>query len=185
MGKAKWWVCDGCKSLNDMPANKCYKCRERKSANPTLIDDQYSQVGGEPDRVGVTVDLSQVSDLTKPDPMETETGGAIMDAFDHDDDQPLQMDQASGGPSDPNAGQPTPRPLRDPIPRGISAVGGRDWTKDLPPLPEPEPAALESGAPAPGAPTSAADSPQEQAPMPPAERDPEPPAPERDPEADE
>ena len=27
-----------------MPANKCYKCRTRKPANPTLLDDQYGQV---------------------------------------------------------------------------------------------------------------------------------------------
>jgi len=40
MGKAKWWVCDSCKSLNDLPANKCYKCRAEKPANPTLMDDQ-------------------------------------------------------------------------------------------------------------------------------------------------
>ncbi len=172
MGKAKWWVCDGCKSLNDLPANKCYKCRERKPGNPTLIDDQYSQVGGGPERVGVTVDLSQVADLTRPDPIETQTGGAIMDAFNHDDDQPLRMDRTPDGPPDPEAGQPTPRPLRDPIPRGISAVGGRDWTEDMPPLPAPEPAA-----PAAEAPPSQADSPQGRAPM-------APPPPEPDTEAD-
>ena len=86
MGKAKWWVCDDCKSLNDLPANKCYNCREPKPSDPRLFDDQYSQVGGGQQRVGITVDLDKVGDLTRPDPVETAAGGGIVEAFDQKDD---------------------------------------------------------------------------------------------------
>ena len=75
MGKPKWWVCGGCKSLNDMPAAKCFNCRAAKPADPTLIDDHYSEVGSGARRVGVTVDLATVGDLTRPDPLETAKGG--------------------------------------------------------------------------------------------------------------
>ena len=90
MGKAKWWVCDDCKSLNDVPANKCYKCRTNKPAAPTLIDDDYAEVGAATQkRVGITVDLSRLSELTAPDPTETDAGAGVYDAFDAADDEPL------------------------------------------------------------------------------------------------
>jgi hypothetical protein len=80
MGKAKWWVCDDCHSLNDLPANKCYNCRAGKPANPREIDDHYDEVVTN-QRVGITVDLSQVGDLSRPDPLETQSGGGIIEAF--------------------------------------------------------------------------------------------------------
>ena len=64
MGKARWWVCDDCTSLNDLPANKCYNCRVPKPGDPKLIDDNYSQVGGGQKRVGITVDLAKIGALT-------------------------------------------------------------------------------------------------------------------------
>ena len=138
MGTAKWWVCDSCTSLNDLPANKCYKCRVPKSADPTLIDDAYSQVGGG-QRVGVTVDLSKVGDLTRPDPIETAEGGGIMEAFDSDADIYADIDGTPATPRyDPYASGPQPaapprperRPLREPVKRGIDAIGGRHWTEE-------------------------------------------------------
>ena len=133
MGTAKWWVCDACKSLNDLPANKCYNCRGDKPDAPTLIDDQYSKVGGGENRVGVSVDMSKVGDLTRPDPIETAAGGALMEAFEKVDDPYADLDRKqqagqaqSGAPRyDPYAGgyetparppepQPTVRPMREP-----------------------------------------------------------------------
>ncbi len=149
MGKPKWWVCGGCKSLNDMPAAKCYKCRAAKPADPTLIDDQYSEVSSGPSRVGITVDLATVGDLTRPDPLETAKGGEIMEAFgkpDVPDDQPGGLPDESrrpplrddgGGPRGDGGGpdwskprvQPTSR-LREPTQRSISEVGERPWASD-------------------------------------------------------
>ena len=141
MGKAKWWVCDSCKSLNDLPASKCYKCRETKPGNPTLIDDQYSEVRGSQQRVGITVDLSKVGDLTRPDPLETADGGGIMEAFEETSDPYADLDGGqsstprydpySGGyESGPAAARPTPRPLREPTKRSIDAIGGRPWSAE-------------------------------------------------------
>ncbi|MEA2027261.1 MAG: hypothetical protein U9O18_11265 [Chloroflexota bacterium] len=148
MGKARWWVCEGCKSLNDLPANKCYNCRVARPASPSLIDDQYGVVGGDTKRVGITVDLSQVADLTNPDPIETQKGGSIIEAFEEQDEQPPDASYPAGRTLDPvprqpaarqPAAPPPPPPLREPTPRGIAAVGGRDWTKDLAPPPPPPP----------------------------------------------
>jgi hypothetical protein len=141
MGKPRWWVCEGCNSLNDLPANKCYKCRASKPSNPALMDDRYSEVGGAQRRVGISVDRSLVGDLTRRDPVETQTGGTMLEAFGHDDDQPIESSrQGQPGRNTPKGqptSPPTPRPIRDPIPRGIEAIGGRDWTHDLAPLPDP------------------------------------------------
>jgi len=146
MGKAKWWVCDSCKSLNDLPANKCYKCREAKPGNPTLIDDQYSEVRGSQQRVGITVDLSKLGDLTRPDPLETAEGGGIMEAFEETSDPYADLDGGqpptprydpySGGyESAPAAAQSAPPPLREPTKRRIDALGDRPWTVE-PPAPQ-------------------------------------------------
>lgn len=141
MGKAKWWVCEDCTSLNDLPANKCYKCRVSKPRDPKLFDDQYSHVGGGDQRVGITVDLANVGDLTRPDPVESAEGGSIMEAFDKTDDPYADIDQAdptprydpySGGPETPSQ-QAEPRPLREPTKRGIDALGGRGWAEGLEP----------------------------------------------------
>ena len=108
MGKAKWWVCDDCKSLNDLPANKCYNCRSEKPASPTLMDDQYGQVGGATEkRVAITVDLDEVGDLTAPDPLEQAEGGGIIEAFNFDESQPVGSNQGVE-PLTP------PPPLREP-----------------------------------------------------------------------
>jgi hypothetical protein len=160
MGKAKWWVCDSCKSLNDLPANKCYKCRQSKPKDPELIDDQYSKVGGG-SRVSVSVDLSQVGDLTRPDPVETAEGGGLMEAFDTKPQQDPFADVDAAGRQvtaprfDPYTGapgsessqdaygsqKPAVRPLREPVKRGIDALGGMHWTFEdeapQPPLPPP------------------------------------------------
>lgn len=202
MGKAKWWICDGCRSLNDLPANKCYKCRNPKGHNPTLMDDQYDQIssGGGQQRVGVTVDLSQVGDLTRPDPIETQDGGGIMEAFGQDDDQPLSLSQSPPGVPG-SAPQPAPvRPIREPVPRGIEAIGGRQWAEALPPLPPALDASSSSDAPpltSPATPSQAAPpqpgTPLAPGPTPPpgylatpsAPAGPMPPWPARDPESDE
>ncbi len=149
MGKAKWWVCDKCVSLNDVPARKCYKCREPKPADPKLIDDQYAEVGTQK-RVGVTVDLNKVGDLTRPDPVETAEGGALMEAFEQSEDpysdiarqQPPTAQPQSTPRYDPYAGvaeQPEtpaqapvktePKPMREPTRRGIDALGRRMWAE--------------------------------------------------------
>ena len=168
MGKAKWWVCDSCKSLNDLPANKCYKCRTAQPKDPTLIDDQYSKVGGGERRVGITVDLSQVGELTRPDPVETAQGGGVMEAFEKVDDPYADLDRMPhagrqppatpppGAPRyDPYAGgyeteveQPGPKPLREPVRRGIDALGGLQWAFDD----DPPATAEAAAAPAPSAP---------------------------------
>ena len=162
MGKAKWWICDGCKSLNDVPANKCYKCRDPKPADPTLIDDEYSEVGGGQNRVGVTVDLAQVGHLTRPDPIEKAEPGGIMEAFDKVDDPYADLDaRQAATPTpryDPYAGDfersqatqattATPAPMREPTKRGIDAIGGRQWADEASapedgPVPPPPPEAL-------------------------------------------
>lgn len=157
MGKAKWWVCDDCVSLNDLPANKCYKCRKDKPDDPKLIDDQYSEVGGGGQRVGITVDMAQVGDLTRPDPVETAQGGALMEAFEKVDDPYADLDRArrqqgstqppttqqqpSTPRHDPYRGNPatrgapeTPKPLREPTKRGIDALGGRHWVEGTEPF---------------------------------------------------
>lgn len=163
MGKAKWWVCEGCVSLNDVPANKCYKCHQPKPSDPKLIDDQYSEVGGEK-RVGITVNLDKVGDLTRPDPTETAAGGAIMEAFDKTQDPSADVDpqQPTSTPRyDPYAGtieQPEqlaaartpapPKPLREPTKRGIDALGSRMWAEgsDVYADPPPMGAAVAPGA---------------------------------------
>ena len=149
MGKAKWWVCESCTSLNDLPANRCYNCRVPKPGDPKLIDDNYSQVGGGQQRVGITVDLSQVGDLTRPDPIETAAGGGIVEAFDQKDDTYGEVDRGSstlatprydpytGGPeASPTARTSSPPPIREPKRRGIEALGGRHWTEE--PTAEPD-----------------------------------------------
>ena len=146
MGKARWWVCSDCKSLNDLPANRCYKCRVEKPANPRLIDDQYSDVGSTQARVGITVDLSKLAELTSPDPLETARGGGVIEAF-HPQDAPStkteaptsRMSDTGWPPSRPDRST-SPRPLRDPTPRSIAEVGNRPWADALPPAP-PRPAA--------------------------------------------
>ncbi len=166
MGKAKWWVCDSCKSLNDLPANKCYKCRETKPGNPTLIDDQYSEVRGSQQRVGITVDLSKVGDLTRPDPLETADGGGIMEAFEEASDPYADLDggQSSTPRYDPYSGgyepgpaaaQPAPPPLREPTKRSIDALGDRPWTAQpaAPEAAQPSPPPTEGAAQSEGAPS--------------------------------
>jgi hypothetical protein len=109
------------------------------------MDDLYAQVGGSAPRVGVTVQRSQVAALTAPDPRETQKGGA---AFDDLGVLPAGVGPRPSDPhmihppplagetaSTPRAGQPGlgpkpgvfVRPLRDPTPRSIAALGGRPW----------------------------------------------------------
>ena len=88
-------MCDGCRSLNDMPANKCYKCRTPRPASPTLLDDQYGQVSDKP-RVGVSVDLSRVAELASRDPLETQKGAGVFEAFTAEDDLPVESARARG-----------------------------------------------------------------------------------------
>ena len=90
-------MCDGCKSLNDMPANKCYKCRTPRPSSPTLLDDQYGQVGGKP-RVAVSVDLSRVAELAARDPVESQRGAGVFEAFTAEDDQPIESARTAAGP---------------------------------------------------------------------------------------
>lgn len=143
MGTAKWWVCGTCSSLNDLPAGKCYKCRAAKPADARLIDDTYSEVGAAK-RVSVSVDRAMVSEIVRQDPIETQGGGGIMEAFEADEQvsasqptiQPSGYDPY-GGPSEVGPAERLARagvpPLRDPTPRGIEQVGGRHWTDGLQP----------------------------------------------------
>jgi len=178
MGTAKWWVCDSCKSLNDLPANKCYKCREPQPANPTLFDDQYGEVGGDQKRVGITVDLDQVGDLTRRDPIETAEGGGFVEAFEKTDDPYADLD--SGQPAtpryDPYSGgyesaeastQSTTTPIREPVKRGIDAVGGRHWNTGLDAPDAPDPAAQAAPPPPPTQPPPPAAVPPPPAAVPP------------------
>ena len=133
MAKVKWWMCEGCRSLNDLPANKCYKCRAGKPANPTLLDDQYGQVNTAQRRVGITVDLSRIGELTARDPRETEHGGgAAFEVYGAMDDQPLESVRRADEPKAP------PPPLREPRRRSIAEVGGLHWTDGLTGVPDPE-----------------------------------------------
>ena len=178
MGTAKWWVCDSCKSLNDLPANKCYKCREPQPANPTLFDDQYGEVGGDQKRVGITVDLDQVGDLTQRDPIETAEGGGFVEAFEKTDDPYADLD--SGQPAtpryDPYSGgyesaeastQSTTTPIREPVKRGIDAVGGRHWNTGLDAPDAPDPVAQAAPPPAQPPPPAAVPPPPAAVPPPP------------------
>ena len=107
-----------------------------------MIDDQYADVRSEK-RVGITVDLSQVGDLTRPDPLETSKSAGIIEAF-----TPANQGGAAqpGAPErelyDPYGREPerataptTPpagtalRPMREPVSRSIEALGAsRPWT---------------------------------------------------------
>jgi hypothetical protein len=135
-------MCDGCRSLNDMPANKCYKCRTPRPASPTLLDDQYGQVSDKP-RVGVRVDLSRVAELASRDPLETQKGAGVFEAFTAQDDMPIESARATGpafttGAADATGAagrKPAPPPIREPVQRGISELGGQDWRLGLPPVP--------------------------------------------------
>ena len=130
MAKARWWLCDSCKSLNDIPATKCYKCRAMRPARPTILDDQYAQVGGPTSRVAISVDRSKISELAARDPIETEQGSGILDAFtvaSAQDELPLESALTPGT----HGGRPAPRPIREPVRRGIAAAGGLDWRRTL------------------------------------------------------
>jgi hypothetical protein len=125
MATAKWWVCDDCRSLNDIPANRCYKCRAHKPSHPTLIDADYAQVASTQTRVGITVQRSQLSELTAPQAMETAKGSGVFEAYGAADDQPLESARTTDTPAVP------PRPLRDPPHRSIAAAGGFHWEQGL------------------------------------------------------
>ncbi len=139
-------MCDGCRSLNDMPANKCYKCRSPRPASPTLLDDQYGQVGEAKARVGVSVDRSRVAELAARDPLESQKGGGVVDAFAAKDDEPVESARAVGG------AKPVPPPIREPVKRGISEIGGQDWRSSLPTVPPGLGAPAPAGLPGPGMP---------------------------------
>ena len=144
MAKARWWMCDGCRSLNDMPANKCCnKCRAPRPASPTLLDDQYGQVSDKP-RVGVSVELSRVAG----------TGSATIQG-DPEERRRLRGVHGAGRPAcrersrrwmvepsrlvqrlDGNGRQRQPPPIREPVKRGISELGGQDWRIGAPPASE-------------------------------------------------
>jgi hypothetical protein len=138
-------MCDGCRSLNDMPANKCYKCRAPRPASPTLLDDQYGQVSDKP-RVGVSVELSRVAELAARDPRETQKSAGVFEAFTAQDDQPIESARTSdpafttrAAASMGTAGnKPAPPPIREPVRRGISELGGQDWRGVVPSAPASE-----------------------------------------------
>jgi hypothetical protein len=121
MPAAKWWICDSCKSLNDLPARKCYNCRAGKPANPSILDDHYTQVGGGQQRVGIRVSRSMISELAARDPKETEPSRGVIEAYGAQDDQPLESARQADLPTT------LPPPLRDPVPRSIADLGGRHW----------------------------------------------------------
>ena len=116
-----------------MPAGKCYKCRVPKSADAVLMDDQYGEVAGSQKRVGITVDLATVGDLTAPDPIETQAASGFIEAFGRSDDEPLES-ASETLPASAATQDPLP-PLREPVRRSISEAGGRPWSE----APEPPP----------------------------------------------
>jgi hypothetical protein len=59
MANGTWWVCDECKSLNDLPAKKCYKCRTPRPPQARIVNPLADLSSGPPKRVGVTVQLSR------------------------------------------------------------------------------------------------------------------------------
>ena len=135
-----------------MPASKCYNCRVERPAHPSLIDDQYGSVSSGQARVGITVDLAKLAELTSPDPRETAKGGGVIEAFGKDDEhataagsqlnRPSGTSQAQGQPVRPPPmprppSAPPPRPLRDPTPRSIAEVGNRPWADGAPPMATP------------------------------------------------
>jgi hypothetical protein len=157
MGKAKWWVCGSCHSLNDLPANKCYKCRAPKGPAPRLIDDTYSEVGGAAKRVSVSIDRSRIGELSQRDPIEDQQGAGIVEAFGpaaqgDRGDRPAGMpptqrsysgvdpgqewdpvEAAGSGPAASGGGRPRPQPLREPERRGIEILGVRPWAEPATP----------------------------------------------------
>ena len=137
MGKAKWWVCPGCQSLNDVPANKCYKCRVKKPAAPVLLDDQYGHLQSER-RVGITVERRKVAEIAARDPIERQKGTGVVEAF---DDEAEGQPPTAQGTSSARASAPPLRPIRDPVKRGIAQAGGMDWRDSLGPLEELPPGA--------------------------------------------
>jgi hypothetical protein len=145
-----------------LPASKCYNCRVERPAHPSLIDDQYGSVSSGQARVGITVDLAKLAELTSPDPRETAKGGGVIEAFAKDDEhataagsqlnRPSGTSQAQGQPVRPPPmprppSAPPPRPLRDPTPRSIAEVGNRPWADGSPSMAPPAPPALAPPAP--------------------------------------
>jgi hypothetical protein len=160
-----------------MPANKCYKCRTSRPASPTLLDDQYGQVSGKP-RVAVSVDLSRVQELAARDPVESQKGSGVFEAFTAQDDLPIESARTA------EAARSAPPPMREPVKRGISELGGQDWRLGLPPLPAPRPpgppmvtppgppmaappGSPQAGPPPPGPPAPPASAPPQRVPLPP------------------
>jgi hypothetical protein len=144
MAKARWWVCAACKSLNDLPANKCYKCRAGKPADPMLLDEHYGSVAPQ-QRVSISVDLHRIGELSRPDPKETQPPSVSKAIFGTTvaqgsqvvygalDDEPLESARRADEPKTP------PRPLREPVKRGLAEAGGYHWTMGLTGLPDPPP----------------------------------------------
>lgn len=129
MAKARWWMCADCRSLNDLPANRCYKCRAAKPADPSLLDDQYGLVSRGTPRVGITVDLSRIGELIAPDPKETQPPSGAFEVYGARDDEPLESVRLANEPKVP------PPPLREPVKRAISEVG-LHWSHGLTGAPE-------------------------------------------------
>jgi hypothetical protein len=170
MVKPRWWVCPGCRSLNDVPARTCYKCRTRKPADPTLLDDEYGEVGGGPARVGISVDVARIAELVSRDPLEAHKGSGPVE-----DDDVLGIRTLASA-----AAQAAPPPMREPIRRSIADVGGVDWRDGLSPLPGSPPMASPAAAAPTAAPTASARPPgpaTAPAPVPPANSPPMPAAP--------
>lgn len=44
MREADWWLCDRCKSLNNLSARKCYSCRQRKSKQAVRLSEHLGLV---------------------------------------------------------------------------------------------------------------------------------------------
>lgn len=120
MGKAKWWVCEGCKSLNDIPAKKCYNCYAKKPSDPTLISDDHGPVDGAMTRVGVSVDRSMVAALVARDPKETAGSRRFDDVPDGTDSSATKDDATEQA-----------MQLREPPKRSIAALGGRAWAGEV------------------------------------------------------
>jgi translation initiation factor IF-2 len=134
MGQMSWWVCDECKSLNDLPAKKCYKCRAAKPSNARVVNPVADLGTGQPKRVGVSVKLSDVGDLSSPDPKERQAGtGGVFEAYGAQDDQPIESLRPAAEPSS------RPPALREPPKRGIGEAGGVHWELGLVDMPRPGP----------------------------------------------
>ena len=78
--------------------------------------------------MGISVNRSRVAELAARDPLESQKGAGVVEAFAAQDDLPVESARAVAG------ARSAPPPIREPVKRGISEIGGQDWRSNLPSL---------------------------------------------------